>query len=62
MYRLRKKIEAVPARPTLIQNVPEVGYRFVTEATGRTVRWDLRGSPNRHGSFLESPVQPLFAA
>ncbi len=30
MYRLRKKIERVPADPELIQNVPGVGYRFVT--------------------------------
>lgn len=28
MYRLRKKIEKVPASPEFIQNVPGVGYRF----------------------------------
>ncbi len=33
MYRLRKKIEEVPAEPRLIRNVPGIGYRFVTPNT-----------------------------
>lgn len=32
MYRLRKKIEDEPGSPTLIQNVPGVGYTFVGAA------------------------------
>lgn len=30
MYRLRRKLEDKPSSPTIIRNVPGVGYRFVT--------------------------------
>ena len=37
MYRLRRKIESDPRKPDHIQNVPGIGYRFVTHEVDRAV-------------------------